>query len=742
MSRVYSVEFNHDLNVCTEQGWNLLRMLRDVDVESETNTEGLFFEPSTGILMLRPRQMEAGWWKNPNAEDDRDVPTVGVPGKWEEVPYGDPLTGLGKLYQTKHGFDQMSSLVIANEAVITVEGGVQLHPILITYEPFLPNQPVHLSYFHFSRHGVTLEDYVGLRFGDFFLRIRNNGYMFLYWSDDGSFDAGSMHLRKIFAQKGATGGKPGVGKITSVNTPPAVSICEVIVIPMAGGHIYIRAGVPGGGQFEGIYTHPEARIDQYGIWQITPSASVVVYTNILDNKQIRCKISKVGFPSTGVWTDRMFDIGYPPTVEPAIFKFWGKTHEEASMTLTLNDDNGNPFSPDGIKRKINANLSMTCGATNLFTPFVFGYGIRVLPKVELQKRKSIILSEDYITHISIRESDEMDERGITIKFKDEGKGREGEGFTALRKMAEVHGRLLIDGEPYMMCMFQEPSVQLGDRLDFVEMQGVEYGGFILNEKRWMNAGTYGGLTHPEAVAAALQDCGWTSLVTQNDIVELPEMKTVGVDTEGEQSETKGQPVFGDPVIEFFEWISKEFSGWRLWHRADDTWEYLPKSVPTEAVVTFYKEQTIRSLDQLYPWVSKPGPVLSYLPPECNRLLVFGKDDAGIPIAYAKEDPASFSNSTAKNYLGRWKQVMIIDASLNTEAAVKAVGDNLFSRMSKRTVVATWKGPFIPSLKPGDGVALEGISGIWRLCSIEAEAQNFRAMELGPSTTYTAELVVK
>lgn len=730
----YEIELDTPIEELDELGWAKSRLFRDVNPERIDKSAGVVFEPITGTLMLRPKCLDEEWTYDATAAGSDKIPLVAMSyttGLWEEIPYADALESSpsDKWMQSKHGLSLIEVLALVGEQAIELESGRELIPILSTLDDWPANAGLHVSYLCYGRHGIYQKDYLGIAFGQFFLDIHSSGTADLWYSTDGTRGEGTWELRKTFAlraakQKDGADAKPGLGAGPQ-------QVLRVAIIPMGRGHIYIHVAGTYGTAFKGIYTHPEAE-EVDNAWQITSEKPVTIYTNKIDQKQVRVQLGKVSFPDSAVWQDVLWELPYAPTSSPTIGAWWSRTHDDASASIVLVDEDGDEFVSDGELRKCRAELELTSAGGGLYSPFVDGYGLRFPRTLKTQERTAVIVEADEIISLEFEDGESLDDQRFTAVVQNID-GR----LDWLEERSEITGRLLIDGEPFMVFHAAEPEVEMRRTRNLITLTGVNYGAHRITEKRFRFAPTYGNITHPEAVTEVLYMSGFPAVDADEDTVTLPETKNQGSDSDTGETELHSQPQFGQSVREFLGWITDEFSGWRLSYGPDQRWFYGPRPEPDDVTGTFYRESSERNPLNRLPYYEALRKRI--IPPEANLVTVFGKDAQGEVIATAKFDEDSYGTPGVTNYVGRWKSVDIIDPAINTDALLIQVRDTLYERLRRRIVLLEWDGPFVPSVRRWQRWTLEGVGDVL-VTGIAAAANSPKVLEHTASTHYTGELI--
>lgn len=654
---------------------------------------------------------------------------------WEEMPrqgnLQDPPSDY--YYRTKQpsNINMIDALTIPDTDNITT-GGRELIPILKSIESFVANQGFYISIEYSGRSGQVMPDYIAVVFGDFCLSLHTDGSMDLYWSQDGSNTASSWLWCKRFASIGA---KRAFGTSMLLGAPVKVgSLLNLFIMPMGRGNLLVGLENEGS-QHWGVFSHPMAELDsQTGIYSITKPGSLAIYTNKADAKAIGLQASKLAFgePFTFSCIDGPWDLPYAPTTDPQLTLYWSKTMPGCNAWATLLDENKATWVSDGINKKCYVQISIT--TDGLCSPFIDGYGLYFPPKTRTYTPVQIDVPHECIQKLSFEDGEEWDDQRITVDIEDDGR------FASLRTRGKIHGRLLIDGAPYTVATFTDPQFVMRKGVSTLTLQGKNYGVSKVNRKHFVNAPTFDGILHTEAIQRALNLCGFalTDIDVSPDIVvvkKIPGLSGKAGNEFKEDVDPKSQPAFNQPVTEFINWVISTFSNWSLKYGADGRWIYKPKEKPTTYSAIFYKKTT--KIGPPYvpepvtlPWYNEP--VISVESAEANQVQLYGMTDSGQIICNIARRQESI------NQIGI-EPVVVVDTSIPDMQTLNECLELLSEAALFDRVLIEWKGPFYPSLKVGDGVWLEDI-GLVQIIHLRTEGISPNRLEHGDSTTYTGVIL--
>jgi hypothetical protein len=718
----YTLDLDIPTTELTEMGYANARYLSDLDPESiipEYNN--LWFEPSTGTVLLKPVQLTPDWNNSSAAESlklrlsDFNV----TPGYWEEMPARGNmlLVPTDYFYRTKiPSATLLNVLTLVAIETVMANNGVELVPVMESKVSYPANQGFMLSVELADREGRTAENYLGLMFGQFFLSCHTDGTMDLYWSNDGTRTQASWEFRKRFSSMGAPR-HMGTAMLMGMPTPTR-SMIDIMIVPFGRGNIWIRVSA-NGQVYNGVYTHPEATWDtELGGYQITDAGTVLIYTDPTDLKSIGLQLSKIGYVTSG-YLDEFWKLPYMPTETPITATSYTKTMGTCSASVAMYDITGDPWVSSGLLDRLYTRLTLTGDGTG--TPWVDGYSFYFPPKIETYTPAEFTIPHSAINKLQIEHGESWDDQRITVIIEDHGE------YTSLRTRGKINGRLNIDGVPYMLATFERPSTKLGRRLSYITLTGKNLGAYRLDRRKFFHPPTFDGWTHPAAISYCLQLCGFpvANIDTDADVVTLPYATTTGGGNQDGTTQSKSQPQFNQPVRDFTDWIQQNLSSWKLWYDADGIWHYRGLSTEIVPIATFYETTAGHTL-----WYDDL--TIDTDPAEGNQVMLIGKSDSG-------EVLANIARRLDQQSLYGVDQIIIADMSIPTMEVLDDILDKQADISLYDVVNVSWRGPFSPILSTWSIVTVENVGNI-RITNIATEANSPIKLEKDASTLYTGVLL--
>jgi len=174
------------------------------------------------------------------------------------------------------------------------------------------------------------------------------------------------------------------------------------------------------------------------------------------------------------------------------------------------------------------------------------------------------------------------------------------------------------------------------------------------------------------------------------------------------------------AADFIKRIALEFSGYKVGFYPDGTFFYLPAEplyYYQLSELTFFKSHQANPAGPCY-----KDPVQTHIvEPEANVIAVVGQSKTGAALRSALwVDWPSILNPAAPNFIGRWKQETIpIDGVLDC-FQINVIARTIWQRTRRRYFWVQFKADYVPSLRLGRVVALEGQAGLYRITKIEAD----------------------
>jgi hypothetical protein len=735
----YTLDMDIPVSELEELGWDKTRSIRHVRAYEQFNSKSnLMLERVTGTLMLNPIQMQPDLWYT-NGYDSLRVPLTDLdyaPGKWQQHPITQ-VGGTQFMLRSQLGPTSLISALVDASLVALGSAAVAstaMHPILATKTEYPINQGVCVKIETKGQVGQFKKDYLAIQIGDFILKLDTDGTSELHWSSDGTMSENSWVFRKMCGSPvdARSGGKVVGPSLNTVGVVTSQAALEIFFIPFGRGNILIR--IRGNGQtHDTVYTHKEAAWNaSEGRYRITKAGKVVVRAKPTVNANFSLQISKIGYPTSGEWTDSQFGIPYAPSTLAAVTTSWTKTMGSPDVTAALLDEAGDPWVADGVKKKVAVKFTLSGDGT--CSPFVDVYKIHFPEKVVTKTPSGrFTIPMHVIQEMEIEDGESWDEQRITITLKDDLTDPR---ITAISRRSEINGQLLVDGVPYGIYRFTKPRTVVGKKFNMMTLKGRNLGAARLDEKTFQFAPPFGGGLQHVVVRDVLMLCGWPSsdILVDTDTVTLP--VTEKHNTDRDETELKWQPGFNTPVREFLDDLREKFSNWPLRYKSDGKWHYKRPLLPSEMTIqgTFFIDK--------YPMIERDTLYLEPEPPEANLIMMIGRDDSGnilMNMAIDKGSQSSTAETKPWNFIDRIKELKIIDTDLNTLEGLTVCLELAADRLFEAPVWVGWKAPFISAIKIDDVWTVEGLGAV-QIKSFSSDAKGPRELENTASTYYIGKLV--
>lgn len=691
-----------------EPGFQHAILLKQRFIGKAALNKYVYFEPITGTLMLRPLAWGPDLWREQTNYDANRIPLEDMDyqaGYWEEQTF----TGFAdrtekRLLEKADIASPVADLQLPAIATTTLEDGPELIPILSTKANLEINRGFFIKAYGlraFSADGGR--HYFAARFGNgkYIFAINYDGTAELFHYQSGAWvrvhTMESIPLRDLDGSWGLSGA-----------TPDNIIVCYVL--PFGRGNILFNISRPGT-SFSSVYHVPDCEwSDAEGRFLITEAGPLQVFIPKEEERRHQWDIHKIGFATSAVWLDKPVGLPYIPSTTLEGSVAWVKTMGAPTVGIEWQDGNGNPYA----NATAAVQLQLTLSGDGTCTPFIDAYQFRFANTVRQYNPQTWTVPNSAILSISLSDGPKPDDQQIQVEIQSDGTNQ---NLRNLVMRHEVRGRLTIDGTPHSQWLFQTPKTKAHRPKALITLTGHNLGTKLLYEKRFLWPPVFDNFTHPEAIVRALELCGWTSadIVTQQEEVRLPGLSESGTDA---NRTMLMQPGFNSQVWQFVSSVVERYSGWPLEFRGDGKWYYQPREFPTSADATFYGT----SGNGTRYWY-EDDIEFEAEPPEGNYVLIIGKGDDGRYIANYAMDWGSVSgidiplppglaeflpHPPALNYVGRIKPVVIVDMSINTMEILDQVLRRVFDRAKAAVGRYIWRGPFVPSLRVGDGIWLEGI----------------------------------
>ena len=741
------LELDVPYNILEEPGWSKSRLIRDVDVSQKINPgANLIIEPVTGTLMLKPKNFERapGAGLKPGDWEPLSKFTHAA-GLWTDKPVPslysitpakkDPSADMNMLISLANPATLLSSLILVAAEALLVAHNAVLKPVLVSTDDYAINQGFSVVLAAQQPPWFQRQDYIGITFGDFFLSLSTAGEFNLYWSRDGSNTTNS------YVWKRRIGEKPLDPTKASLKGPQARAQTwyQIDILPFGRGNIWFRVNA-GGSKFEEVYSHKEAEWNPgEGRYRITKAGPVGCYINTNYPQNVRICIAKMKFPTNSVFWDEVLGMPYSPSTHPTVVPFWTKTMGSPTLTASVRDETGDPWDTGNPQRKCRLRVELTGDGTT--TPFYDGAHL-VFPQVVRQHDPGLkVIPSTAIETIQFTEGLDWADSNVRIRVNDRTIPKD---LINLLDRSEVTGRLVVNDIPCGLWQFEQiyGTLRNSSKGNVINLEGKNLGYARVKEKTFFWPTSYGNLTHPDAVKFILGLCGFTQaeIDADTDTVVIPETNREGQGTDEESGEFRAQPQLNMPVESYLDYIINNLSGWHLLYLPVGKWTYKRTAFPTTAAHTFRSQSNTGDPRLRLPFATDIE--FHVEPPEANAVYLIGKEDGGQIIGNTAIDWDSINAPHSKNYVGRIKPVVIIDFAIPTQAALDSILEVIFERVRTRILRYNWRGPFIPGIKPGDGVYLEPVGKILMLESYTVDAGSGKQLLNWESTRYTGVIYDK
>jgi hypothetical protein len=174
------------------------------------------------------------------------------------------------------------------------------------------------------------------------------------------------------------------------------------------------------------------------------------------------------------------------------------------------------------------------------------------------------------------------------------------------------------------------------------------------------------------------------------------------------------------AADFIKRIALEFSGYKVGFYPDGTFFYLPAEplwYNQLSELTFFKSHQANPAGPCY-----KDPVHTHITePEANVIACVGSSKTGAHLRSALwVDWPSILNPVAPNFIGRWKQETIpLDGVLDC-FQINIIARTIWEQTRRRYFRVEFNADYVPSLRLGRVVALEGQAGLYRITKLEAD----------------------
>lgn len=401
-------------------------------------------------------------------------------------------------------------------------------------------------------------------------------------------------------------------------------------------------------------------------------------------------------------------------------------------------------------RTYGVTFTMTASADARWTPFFYGYDIRIDKVAGMWPNSPTLVSDVNVNGARVVEADftaslERGESELTVHVVD------GPTPTAESQYYRAEVPIaLIDGATTLFVGITDPTEVVAPRF-LVMPRRVEFKAHDLwklledstlrDQRDWGPQGTVKGTGHITVVDFIARQAGIDTtgadyakgpadISALNGIYDFPlggVMSTVGQSSQELIPPWKPKNDPPDTAASFIERIAKLFSGWDVGFDPNGTFFYRPKDwykgtgVGADTVVVFHKEST-SAFPRYYRDVE-----FRNVEPELNVLQIGadGPNDGSLLLSSRWVDRASINNPLAPNFMGRWKAGYARLSGAYSCGELNRVASVLWNEARKRKLMVKFTAEYTPSLKLGHCFRLDdyelplGIDAIFRMQNVKA-----------------------
>jgi len=548
--------FGGDHDDLVESGWGKTLSARQFVTEQPLDP-GLWREPITGALMLRPAPMGAAWRESDAYEDEKMVAFAfhRQAAFWETIytkpDSADPF--LSTVYPAGLSASEIALETSFDVSDLATPDGEDIVVALQSVENLIANQGLYLECRHFGFDFEKASNYLILAFGQYGLRLQTDGIAALFkQTEDGWTALQEMRFCGQSEQHGHS--------------------MSLLILPVLGNrlHFYFSTGravnaaydsqrTPGPHDSYHAYRLPadmEVFDSDAGIWRVIDEGPLRVVVS--PGRRYFLQLARVTFPAGSlVALTGHDDIVYPRTEAPSV-KLHGYLPDDAVVSATVLDHNtGITFLP-GTDIKPQPSVTLTRSGNAVWSPEVHAVTLDFPALVESVDGDTEDLSGDVVRlRVSLsarldREELEADVRGTVSA--DPG---------ALCSLS-LSGQLVFQGELTAATEHQGVwRLRIAD--GWRRLESMHIGSEI----------SFDGMLHTDVVQRVLERAGFTTIEIANDDAPLPVSLSA--------NDWRFAPKPSDSPADVLRMICDQFSGWTLRHDAG-TWRYGPRATATTKYV--------------------------------------------------------------------------------------------------------------------------------------------------------------
>ncbi|GMV37382.1 MAG: hypothetical protein AMXMBFR61_18900 [Fimbriimonadales bacterium] len=710
-------------------------------VHREPLDEGLWREPITGAVMLRPSPLLPEWKEGDTYEGDKlTVEDFHRREMFWETVYTrggleDPFLSLGYPAGSMPGDVELDTGLGMGGLV---EGyGAGLVWALHSKENLTLNQGVYLEARHLGYTYDRAADYLALVFGQYALKLRTDGTALLLRYMQRENEWSRLHAMR-FAGPSEQHGEglsvlvlPVLGNrlhfyFSSLRAVDASTDSERLPAPRSSYHAY-------------RLPRSEEQWDSVTrVWRVVDEGPIRVAVS--PGRRYFLQIGKVRFAAG----QRSVYLGHDdlgaPLAKPPKITLHGYLPGDAEMEgLVLDADTGGVFSV-GDSTKPQPRVLLSGAVSGPWSPELHAVTVQFAPRIASVPRETLDVSSDVMT-VRLRLSDDMQPQTLLATLRD---------WAALPLHAGIPCRVSLGGTSLFRGNVDSVTSRAGVPGQTVTLRARD-GWSRLESVQAVPSPAFDGWVHTEVVRYLLGRAGVAD--DEMDIAEGDASLPGGGQTDEEPdaiplspsvNDWRFCPKPGDTVADMLRLIGTQFSGWTLRHDAG-VWRYRPRPQGQEPDLWVFA-RTADYVESSEPDEHKLRALTLHrvvVPPEFNVLYVYGADgsrDAHRVMTYER-NLASIQLPGSEDYLGRAVEAHHTVSWATTAEACARVSRLLMNEKGRSRHLCTFTCEWRAAVLPGAVASVVGVNGEalgeYRLTDVQIETGGRRGQRLLARCTGTA-----
>lgn len=423
----------------------------------------------------------------------------------------------------------------------------------------------------------------------------------------------------------------------------------------------------------------------------------------------------IRFAQSGYLESPTYRLPYESTQEAEVLYEWEqRPGTDCSLIYTKGD--GKPAEPP--MKDFRYRVTLTSDGEE--SPYFYRCQVEFSPTSAQVTGLNLDASDD-VTLVEESRSLERSAQRLTLRLRDP------QGIYQEAARANAGVAFALDSVPRFFGYVDAPLAALGHAA-YLDLQLRDRWKRVQNTLL-TDAELFDGQKHTDVVKKVLRLAGFAQeeIEVDDDDYPLPSAE--------EDEAPLWQPAMGESAASFLEHIREEFSGWRLGVHGDGVAYYQPPA--SGSVVRAFGTITADLGPEDLPVFSMSEALDETQ--HRNEIWVIGQRSGGELLVASWVDYSSIYDTTAFQYVGERRPLVLIDTSLNTAGDVAWVCRTLADNFGQLRTLAVFEAPFDPTLYPDDLVTVDGST--YRLLSMETvlNAGEGAAGQSG-RTRYEAELL--